>query len=170
MPETAPDPRADAPRADITGGIIAAGMVLPESAPAPTEELMAGRYRIERRLARGGQASVYLAYQVPLNRPVALKVLVPPPDAASRLSILLLELARVPTSSSPQHAPDLPLLQALTEGFSGAEVVAVVSEAAMLALDAGLDVVPGALLEEAARKTKPQISKEMMEFYHGLSF
>jgi AAA family ATPase len=98
------------------------------------------------------------------------KVLVPPPDAASRLSILLLELARVPTSSSPQHAPDLPLLQALTEGFSGAEVVAVVSEAAMLALDAGLDVVPRALLEEAARKTKPQISKEMMDFYHGLSF
>lgn len=81
MPETAPDPRADAPRADITGGIIAAGMVLPESAPAPTEELMAGRYRIERRLARGGQASVYLAYQVPLNRPVALKVLVPPPES-----------------------------------------------------------------------------------------
>ena len=81
MPETAPDPRADAPRADITGGLIAAGMVLPESAPAPTEELMAGRYRIERRLARGGQASVYLAYQVPLNRPVALKVLVPPPES-----------------------------------------------------------------------------------------
>jgi len=98
------------------------------------------------------------------------KVLVPPPDSASRLSILLLELARVPTASSGPLAPDLPLLQALTEGFSGAEVVAVVSEAAMLALDAGLDVVPGALLEESARKTKPQITKEMMDYYLGLSF
>lgn len=45
---------------------------------APT--LVAGRYRIERRLARGGQASVYLAHQEPLGRMVALKVLAPPMD------------------------------------------------------------------------------------------
>jgi serine/threonine-protein kinase len=50
----------------------------------PTDELLAGRYRIERRLARGGQASVYLAYQEPLNRPVALKVLVPPPESSDQ--------------------------------------------------------------------------------------
>ncbi len=49
------------------GGIIAPGTVI------------AGKYRIERRLARGGQASVYLASQVPLDRPVALKILAPPP-------------------------------------------------------------------------------------------
>lgn len=42
--------------------------------------LVAGRYRIERRLARGGQASVYLAHQEPLGRMVALKVLAPPMD------------------------------------------------------------------------------------------
>lgn len=45
------------------------------------ERLIAGRYRIEKRLARGGQAAVYLARQEPLDRPVALKVLVPPADA-----------------------------------------------------------------------------------------
>jgi eukaryotic-like serine/threonine-protein kinase len=46
------------------------------------DRLIAGRYRIEKRLARGGQAAVYLAYQEPLNRPVALKVLSPPPHAS----------------------------------------------------------------------------------------
>lgn len=42
---------------------------------------MADRYRIDRLLARGGMAAVYLAQHVKLNRPVALKVLSPPPDA-----------------------------------------------------------------------------------------
>jgi tRNA A-37 threonylcarbamoyl transferase component Bud32 len=40
--------------------------------------LIGGKFRIEERIARGGQASVYLARQEPLNRPVALKLLSPP--------------------------------------------------------------------------------------------
>ena len=40
--------------------------------------LIGGKFRIEQRIARGGQASVYLARQEPLNRPVALKLLSPP--------------------------------------------------------------------------------------------
>ena len=40
--------------------------------------LIGGKFRIEKRIARGGQASVYLARQEPLNRPVALKLLSPP--------------------------------------------------------------------------------------------
>ena len=47
----------------------------------PADSLIANRYRIERRIARGGQASVYLARQVPLNRKVALKILTPPPGS-----------------------------------------------------------------------------------------
>ncbi|MDG1479374.1 MAG: protein kinase [Myxococcota bacterium] len=43
--------------------------------------LIANRYQIERRIARGGQASVYLARQVPLDRKVALKILTPPPGS-----------------------------------------------------------------------------------------
>ncbi|MEZ4318633.1 MAG: serine/threonine-protein kinase [Myxococcota bacterium] len=43
--------------------------------------IIAGRYQIDRLIARGGMASVYLAHQVKLNRPVALKILTPPPDA-----------------------------------------------------------------------------------------
>ena len=40
--------------------------------------LIGGKFRIEHRIARGGQASVYLARQEPLNRAVALKILSPP--------------------------------------------------------------------------------------------
>lgn len=40
--------------------------------------LVGGKFRIEHRIARGGQASVYLARQEPLAREVALKILSPP--------------------------------------------------------------------------------------------
>ena len=39
--------------------------------------LFAGKYKIERMIARGGMSGVYLASQLPLHRPVALKILVP---------------------------------------------------------------------------------------------
>ena len=45
--------------------------------------MVADRYRIQRRIARGGQACVYLAQQLPLDRKVALKVLSSPPTATS---------------------------------------------------------------------------------------
>ena len=37
--------------------------------------------QIDKLVARGGMAAVYLAHHVKLNRPVALKILSPPPDA-----------------------------------------------------------------------------------------
>lgn len=43
--------------------------------------IVADRYRVDRLIARGGMAAVYLAQHVKLNRPVALKVLSPPADA-----------------------------------------------------------------------------------------
>ncbi|MEA2685089.1 MAG: eukaryotic-like serine/threonine-protein kinase, partial [Actinomycetota bacterium] len=46
-----------------------------------TEQVLGGRYRIVRHLARGGMAEVFLGHDQLLDRPVAVKVLVP--DLAS---------------------------------------------------------------------------------------
>ena len=60
-----------------------AGRGAPPTQGGPTNILKPGtligdKFRIEERIARGGQASVYRARQEPLNRPVALKLLSPP--------------------------------------------------------------------------------------------
>ncbi|MCA9571683.1 MAG: serine/threonine protein kinase, partial [Myxococcales bacterium] len=57
-----------------------------QAEPASSPEIeasgtvIAGRYRIERLIARGGMAAVYLAHQTQLNRKVAVKILTPPSD------------------------------------------------------------------------------------------
>lgn len=55
---------------------------MPRSGEADTllGTLVGGRFKIERRLAAGGMGVVYRAEQVPLGRPVAVKVLKQPPN------------------------------------------------------------------------------------------
>jgi serine/threonine-protein kinase len=63
-------------------GLQAGGWTDPSAAPSLKRgQLVAGRYRVVRALAQGGQAMVYLGEQEPLGRPVALKVMIPPPQA-----------------------------------------------------------------------------------------
>src|SRR5919197_1483744 len=49
------------------------------------QEALAGRYSLERELGRGGMGVVFLAREVHLDRPVAIKLL--PPELAKRPSL-----------------------------------------------------------------------------------
>lgn len=53
----------------------------------------------------------------------------------------------------------------ISEGYSGAEVVALCSEAALLAVEEEAEMLSRKHLIEAAAKIKPQITAEMLLFY-----
>src|SRR5919205_105681 len=68
---------------------------------------LAGRYRIERELGRGGMATVYLAQDLRHDRPVALKVLHPELAHALGPERFLREIR---TTAHLQHPHILPVL------------------------------------------------------------
>ena len=55
--------------------------LIPDQEFIALQEALVGRYSLQRELGRGGMGIVYLAHEVALDRPVALKLL--PPDMAS---------------------------------------------------------------------------------------
>ena len=67
----------------------------------------ADRYRIERELGRGGMGAVYLARDVALDRPVALKVL--PPEFASEGSLRERVLRETRVTASFSHPTIVPV-------------------------------------------------------------
>ena len=86
-------------------------------APAPDplflafQTALAGRYSIDRELGRGGMGVVYLANEVDLDRPVAIKLLPPDRAANARLRARFLQEARTAAKLShpniiPIHAVD----------------------------------------------------------------
>lgn len=97
----------------------------------------------------------------------------PPPDEGSRRSILSIELKKMPTATivtsveevADEHMIWIDELVELTEGFSGAEVVALCSEAALLAVEEEAELLTRKHLVSAASKIKPQITAEMLQFY-----
>lgn len=90
-----------------------------------------------------------------------MQIYVPPPDLASRKQILEIELRRKPLSSDIR----LDHLADISAGFSGAEVVALCTEAAMAALKDNRECIDQQALEAAARAIKPQITVDMLNFY-----
>ena len=70
-------------------------------------EVLAGRYRVERELGRGGMATVYLAHDLRHDRAVAIKVL--NPELAAWLGAERF-LAEIRTTARLQHPHILPLL------------------------------------------------------------
>jgi serine/threonine-protein kinase len=67
------------------------------------QEALAGHYALERELGRGGMAVVYLARDVRLDRPVAIKLLPPELAAQDKLRVRFMREARTAARLSHPH-------------------------------------------------------------------
>ena len=82
--------------------------------PAPPDSLflafqaaVAGRYSLDRELGRGGMGVVYLANEVDLDRPVAIKLL--PPERAANQTLKARFLQEARTSAKLSHPNIIPI-------------------------------------------------------------
>jgi len=100
-----------------------------------------------------------------LLRPGRLEkvIYVPPPDEAGRLEILRIHTRNVPLAEDV----DLAELARRTEGYTGADLAALVREAAMHALRESISArhVTMRHFEQALRKVKPSVTDQMLEYY-----
>jgi serine/threonine-protein kinase len=76
---------------------------LPDAAFLSLQEALAGRYSLEREVGRGGMGIVYLAQDVRLDRPVALKLLPPAYAAQPMLRERFIREARTAARLSHPH-------------------------------------------------------------------
>ncbi|MGC9181430.1 AAA family ATPase, partial [Thermogladius sp.] len=90
-------------------------------------------------------------------------IYVPPPDLSSRLEIFKIHTRNMPLADDV----DLYELAKQTEGYSGADIEALVREAALIAIreDLMIDRVYMRHFNEALNKVKPSITQEMIKFY-----
>ncbi len=90
-------------------------------------------------------------------------LLTPPPDKEGRLAILKIHTRNMPLAKDI----DLGKLAEVTEGYVGADIEALVREAAMLALrkDKKAKQVEKKCFDEAMKKVKASVSKESMDKY-----
>jgi transitional endoplasmic reticulum ATPase len=90
-------------------------------------------------------------------------IFIPPPDEKARLEILKVHTRKVPLAKDV----NLEELAKRTEGYSGADLEALVKEAAMNALreDINANEVKAKHFEEALKKIPPSLSKELIEYY-----
>lgn len=79
----------------------------PEVGFVELQQALAGRYSIERELGRGGMGIVYLAREVSLDRPVALKLL--PPALAGRAATRERFLQEARTAAKLSHPNIVPI-------------------------------------------------------------
>ncbi len=104
-----------------------------------------------------------------LLRPGRLDLLiyVPPPDEASRLEMLRILTAKMPLAEDVK----LEEIAKQTQGYSGADLQALVREAGLHALQKGGDstVVRLADFQHALTKVRPSITKEVESWYNSLN-
>lgn len=89
------------------------------------------------------------------------KIYVNPPDEISRRQIIDIELRKVPLADDI----DLNAIVELSDGFSGAEVASICSEATFLAMEQEDMILRQQYLLEAVRGISPQITGSMLEYY-----
>ena len=94
-------------------------------------------------------------------------IYVSPPDRESRLAILKVHTRRVPLDKDV----DLSRLADLTDGYSGADLAALVREAALVALreDINASKVFMRHFTEALKIVQPSLNKDMIRFYEEWS-
>ena len=94
-------------------------------------------------------------------------VYVPPPDFNARLEILRILTAHLPLS------PDVDLVELarVTEGYSGADLEALVREAVMIALRKSFSVkyIEKIYFLEASKTVKPSLNENVIKFYEEWS-
>ncbi|MFP3312066.1 MAG: CDC48 family AAA ATPase [Acidilobus sp.] len=90
-------------------------------------------------------------------------VYVPPPDEKGRLEILKIHTRSVPLADDV----DLTEIAKMTNGYTGADLAALVREAALTALreDMTSPVVRFKHVEEALNKVRPSVTKYMIDYY-----
>src|SRR5438874_13758070 len=71
------------------------------------QEAVAGRYSLQRELGRGGMGVVYLAREVRLDRPVAIKLL--PPDLAAHHNLRERFMREARTAARLSHPYIVPI-------------------------------------------------------------
>jgi len=96
-----------------------------------------------------------------------LLVYVPPPDEASRLEVLRILTAKMPLAEDVK----LEEIAKQTQGYSGADLQALVREAGLHALQVGGDstVVRLVDFQHALSKVRPSITKEVESWYNSLN-
>ncbi|MCP8307265.1 MAG: CDC48 family AAA ATPase [archaeon] len=103
-----------------------------------------------------------------LLRPGRLDLLiyVPPPDERARLDILHISTSKMPLADDVK----LEDIASMTKGFSGADIDALCREAAIIAMERGLDnpKVRKADFDEAIKKVRPSITPEVEEWYGSI--
>jgi len=94
-------------------------------------------------------------------------IYVPPPDKEARKQIFQIHTRKVPLADDV----DLDKLAEMTEGYTGADIEAVVREAVMIKLREKLEVGPVAMKHfmEALKKVPPSLSPEDIRRYERLA-
>ena len=94
-------------------------------------------------------------------------ILTLPPDKGARLDILKVHTKKMPLKKDV----DLKEIASKTEGYVGADIEAVCREAAMLTLRKDLNAKDVGMesFEEALKKVKPSVTKEIIEAYERLN-